>query len=376
VGVNLVAALGERFDARALAAARRDVEARGFRLVRVDGPDERLSAWIDWRFAPSWWSSEARAGSTWYAERGNAIVGFATFGARDLPFPWLRTYRGRDDVGIFGPYGVVPEYRGSGVGRALLTAALSSLAEHHPAALIPAVNDERLCELYRRRAGAHVVDQLSYDVPRARTVILASGDGTNAQNVIDRVAAGEVALELAAVVANDPAAPVLERARSAGIVAEAVCWERPHELRAAYDARLIVALERYDPELVLLLGWMHLLPPAFLERFPETLNTHPAFLPFDPRADEVTMPDGTRIPAFRGARAPRDAFAAGVRWSGATVHRVTRETDRGAVLVRTPLAFAGLPSVEMLHHRIKHLEYAAVPKAIRRWAFERAARLD
>jgi len=120
---------------------------------------------------------------------------------------------------------------------------------------------------------------------------------------------------------------------------------------------------------------MHLLPPAFLERFPETLNTHPAFLPFDPRADEVTMPDGSRIPAFRGAHAPRDAFAAGVRWSGATVHRVTRETDRGEVLVRTPLAFVGLPSVEMLHHRIKHLEYAAVPKAIRRWGFERAARL-
>jgi len=223
VGVNLLAALGERFDARALAAARRDVEARGFRLVRVDGPDERLSAWIDWRFAPSWWSSEARAGATWYAERGDAIVGFASFGARDLPFPWLRAYRDRDDVGIFGPYGVVPEYRGSGVGRALLTAALCSLAERHPAALIPAVNDERLCELYRRRAGAHVVDQLTYDVPRARTVILASGDGTNAQNVIDRVAAGEVALELAAVVANDPAAPVLECARSAGIFTEAVC---------------------------------------------------------------------------------------------------------------------------------------------------------
>ncbi len=141
---------------------------------------------------------------------------------------------------------------------------------------------------------------------------------------------------------------------------------------AAYDARLIAAIERYEPELVLLLGWMHLVPAAFLQRFPETLNTHPAFLPFDPRADEVTMPDGSRIPAFRGAHAPRDAFAAQLRWTGATVHRVTIETDRGAVLVRTPLSFhPELASSDLLHHRIKQLEYAAVPKAIRRWGFER-----
>jgi phosphoribosylglycinamide formyltransferase 1 len=372
VAVNLLAPLGDRYGADRLAAVRRDVEARGFRLVRVDGPDDRLCAWIDWRFAPSWWSSETRAGSTWYAERTGTIVGFAAFGARDLPFPWLRAYRGRDDVGIFGPYGVAPEYRGSGVGRALLSAALCGLAESFPAALIPAVNEERLIALYRRRVDAEVVDRLSYDVPRARTVILASGEGTNAQNVIDRVAAGEIALDIGAVIANDATAPVLERARAAGIAADAVAWDRALERRPPYDKRLIAAIERYEPDLVLLLGWMHLVPAAFLERFPETLNTHPSFLPFDPRADEVTMPDGARIPVFRGAHAPRDAFSAGVRWTGATVHRVTTETDRGAVLVRTPLSFhPQLASDEMLHHRIKQLEYAAVPKAIRRWGFER-----
>jgi phosphoribosylglycinamide formyltransferase-1 len=375
VGVNLLAALGDRFGTETLADARRDAEARGYRLVHAGVPDARLEAWIDWRFAPSWWSSEAHAGSAWYALRGDTIAGFAAFGARDLPFPWLRGYRGRDDVGIFGPYGVIPEDRGTGIGRALLSAALCSLAERYPAALIPAVNDERLCELYLRRAGAHVVDQFSYDIPRARAVLLASGDGTNVQNVVDGVAAGEIALDVGAVIANDAGAGVLERARTAGVPAEAVVWDRAGERRSAYDARLIAALERYDPELVLLLGWMHLVPQAFLDRFPETLNTHPAFLPFDPRADDVTMPDGTRIPAFRGAHAPRDAFAAGVRWAGVTTHRVTADTDRGAVLVRTPLAFhRDIGSGERLHKLLKHLEYAAVPKAIRRWGFERAAR--
>lgn len=371
MAVNLLVALGEGYGVESLAAARREAEARGFRLVRVDAPDERLCAWIDWRFAPSWWSSETRAGSAWYAERDGEIVGFAAFGARDLPFPWLQRYRGRDDVGIFGPYGVAEEHRGSGAGAALLTAALCGLAERHPAALIPAVGDPRLADLYRERVRARVVDEFSYDVPHARAVILASGAGTNAQNVIDRVASGELALELGAVVANAPAAGVLERARSSGLAGEAVSWERAEETRAQYDARLLRVVERYEPELVLLLGWMHVLPAAFLVRFPQTINVHPSFLPFDPRADDVTMPDGSRIPAFRGARAPAAAAAAGVRWSGATVHRVTAEADRGAVLVRTPLPLTPPIETEQLHERIRTLEYAAVPKAIRRWSFER-----
>ncbi len=133
--------------------------------MRVAGPDERLAAWIDWRFAPSWWSSEARAGSAWYAQRGEAIVGFAAFGARDLPFPWLRAYRGRADVGIFGPYGVAPEFRGSGVGRALLSAALCGLAERYPAALIPAVMADRAHRPLSERAAADVVDEFSLRHP-------------------------------------------------------------------------------------------------------------------------------------------------------------------------------------------------------------------
>lgn len=369
--VNLLAALGDRYGAAALAGARARAHAGGYRLVRVDAPDERLAAWIDWRFAPSWWSSEARAGSAWYAERDGAIAGFAAFGARDLPFPWLHAYRGRAEIGIFGPYGVAEEHRATGIGTALLTAALCSLAERYPAALIPAVGDERLARLYERRTGAHVVDEFTYDVPRARTVILASGNGTNAQNVIDRTVAGELALEVTAVIANAADAPVLARARTAEIAAEAVAWGRGRESRAGYDARLIVAVERYEPDLVLLLGWMHLLPQSFLQRFPETINVHPAFLPFDPRADEVTMPDGSRITAFRGGRAPEAAAAAGLRWSGATVHRVTAEADRGEVLVRTPVALDAPVTAEELHARIRPLEYAAVPKAIRRWAFER-----
>jgi phosphoribosylglycinamide formyltransferase-1 len=134
---------------------------------------------------------------------------------------------------------------------------------------------------------------------------------------------------------------------------------------------LIETVARTEPQLVLLLGWMHLLPEAFLRAFPETINVHPAFLPLDPSADTTIAPDGTVLPALRGAHALRDALRAGLAWTGASVHRVTLETDRGAVLVRTPLAVGDATTEQALRERIRPVEFAAVTAAIRRWTFER-----
>ncbi len=373
MAVNLLVTLGSRYGAEALANARRDADARGYRLGRATQPDDRLAAWIDATFAPSWWSSEARASDGWYAEtRDGEIAGFASFGSPARAYPWLRAYRGRDDVGIFGPYGVAPAHRGTGIGAALLDAGLASLAERAAHALIPAVAGERLIAMYLARTGASIIDryEYEYELPRARAVILASGSGTNAQAVIDANTAGRIALDLH-VITNASDAFVRERARTAGIGEAAVVWQRAAEKRAAFDARVIDAVAAQSPDLVLLLGWMHLLPAAFLERFPDTLNVHPAFLPFDPAHDDVVMPDGSRIPAFRGAHSPEDTIAAGVRWSGASVHRVTAATDRGEILVRTPLALAPDITLDELRSGLRPLEHAAVVTAIRRWSFER-----
>ena len=376
MAVNLIATLGDRYGVETLAGAHRDAAARGYRLVRCDGgADDRLAAWIDWTFAPSWWSSEARASAGWYAETSDgALVGFVSFDApaRASPrrYPWLRSYRARADVGMFGPFGVAPTHRKTGIGAALLTAALCSLAARHPLALIPAVAGERLIAMYVARTDARIAGTFTYDVPRARAVILASGNGTNAQTVIDAVGARRIALDLH-VVTNDASAHVRDRARRANVAEEAVVWQRGAETRAAFDQRVIDAVAAPSPDLVLLLGWMHLLPPAFLERFPDTLNVHPAFLPFDPSDDDVVVPDGARIPAFRGAHSPEDTIAAGTAWSGASVHRVTAATDRGGILVRTPLELAPGTTLHDLRARLRPLEHAAVVTAIRRWSFER-----
>jgi phosphoribosylglycinamide formyltransferase-1 len=377
LAVNLIVDFAaERFGEAAATRAHQSAAAQGYRLVHSQCADDRLAAWIDWRFAPSWWSAEARAGEVWCAFNASGeIAGFAVFDARGLRFPWLRAYREQTDIGIFGPYGVAPKHRKTPLGQALLDRALSSLrAKGYARALIPAVGFERLAAMYQARTGAYVADTYTYDSPRRfRATILASGGGTNAQNIFDRVAVGQLPLDLAGVITNSGSAQVIERARRAGVAVEAVMWDRGCETRAAYDARVIDRAAASQPELILLLGWMHVLPPAFIERFPDILNVHPAFLPFDPRADDVVMPDGSVIPAFRGAHALRDALAGRAAWAGASVHRVTTETDRGAIVVRTPLRLDEFTSLPDVIEKLRPIEHAAVAAAIRRWTFERNA---
>jgi phosphoribosylglycinamide formyltransferase-1 len=372
--VNLIVDFAAgRFGETAAARAREAAAARGYELVCFERADDRLAAWIDWQFAPSWWSAEAQAGNVWQAlDARGEIAGFAAFDVRGLRFPWLRGYERDVGIGVFGPYGVAPEHRKTGLGEALLDVALSSLRmQGYTRALIPAVGYDRLITMYETRAGARVADTYRYDSPRRfRATILASGSGTNAQSVFDRVASGVLPLEVGAVVTNTTTAGVIARAERAGVGVRSIVWNRAAETRSAFDTRVTAAVAASQPELVLLLGWMHLLPPGFIDAFSEIMNVHPAFLPFDPQADEVIVPDGSIIPAFRGAHALRDALNARVHWSGASVHRVTAEIDRGAIIVRTPLRLDTIPTHEVAE-RLRPIEHAAVAAAIRRWCFER-----
>lgn len=196
-----------------------------------------------------------------------------------------------------------------------------------------------------------------------RTTILASGGGTNVQTVIDAVAEG-LALDLRAVIANKRGAYALERARKAGIPAFELVWDRKTTSREAYDDKLIALVEQTEPDLVLLLGWMHILPARFIERFPMILNIHPAYLPLEPAANEVDTPDGGSIPAFRGAHAIADALAAGSPWYGASVHRVHREVDRGEIIERRALRLEAKTAEEALE-ALRPIEREVLRAALR-----------
>ena len=371
--VNLLADLGEpRLAGDAMHRALEALDARGIRPVRDQRTPEPLLSWIDAEFGGTW-SSEAAAGGTWIAEDRAGRLGFAAFDPRGLGFFWLRHWRQKPGVGIFGPFGLVERARKSGLGVTLLRAALFSLRERgYRQALIPLVAGERLVEYYRREAGARVIE--SVDLRRGekkwRATILASGNGSNFEALVKRARAGDIPLEVTALMVDRASAFALERARRLGVAASAIVWRRSEESRESYDARLLDAVAATEPEVVVLLGWMHVLGAAFVARFPQLLNLHPAFLPLDPVFDWVTMPDGGVSAAFRGVRAVDDALAAGADWIGASVHRVGFAVDRGELLARAPLRLAPGEPRAALDARLHALEHEVVATALRRWCWE------
>ncbi len=338
--------------------------------------DEKILAWIDDQFGGSW-SSEALAGETVVArdETGEPI-GFATFDSKGMRFRWLRRLAQEPGVGIFGPIGVARDHRRDGVGTKLLFAALSGLRERgYSKALIAAVGDRKTIDWYRRTAGAEIAER--YDVtslvPRKpRVTVMVSGSGTNLQSVLERARSGDLPIDVAAVVSNNAKAYALERARKAGVPSiRAVTWKREGEAREEYDLRLLDEVRADEPDLILMLGWMYLLSEPFVKAFPSLLNLHPAFLPLDPARDDVVMPDGTRMPAYRGPDAVGDALRDKRPWVGATVHAVTAATDRGPVLVRKPLRVAAGETQDEVMQRLHPLEHDLVATAVRRWLYER-----
>jgi phosphoribosylglycinamide formyltransferase-1 len=374
--VNLLARLDDpRFMQQPVHLALEEWDRRGVYIERFHHTPEPILSWIDAEFGGTW-SSEAHAGGIWLASDEGGPAGFVAFDPRGLRFSWLRAWRDRPEVGVFGPFGVVPRARGTGVGRALLDAAMFSLRERGYAfALIPAVAGDRLIAYYEREAGGRVVETLDLE-QRARrwsVTVLASGNGSNFQAVVDAARAGELPIGVTALVSNRANAFALERAAREGVTARVVAWDRSSTTRAAYDDALIDAVAETAPDLVLLLGWMHVLPAGFVERFPHALNIHPAFLPIDADLDSVTMPDGTVIAALRGARAVEDMFTAGIEWGGASVHRLGVDVDRGEVIARAPLHCERGESREAFVTRLHALEHRVLRTAVRRWVYEQAS---
>lgn len=364
--LNLAVELDRRFPVQTLP---------GIEIGPPGAPDERTSAWIDQEFGGCW-SGEANAGSAIVARRDGNPVGFAAFDSTGVRFAWLDGLAREAGTGIFGPFGVAPAERNRGLGRELLRRALNALRERGFArALIPAVTGERLVHYYAESTGATVVERFETGAlhrPLRRTLVMASGNGSNFQAVLEASRSGMLPIEIVALVSNDARAYAVERARNAGVESvRVVSWNRDEEERTAYDERLLEAAKSERPDLVLLLGWMHLLDDSFVGAFPQMLNLHPAFLPLDPRRDDVVMPDGKAIPAFRGPHAIRDALEVSSGWVGATLHRVTASTDRGPVLARKPLRVEPGEDEAHLMSRVHELERDVVRAGVTCWAYER-----
>ena len=172
--------------------------------------------------------------------------------------------------------------------------------------------------------------------------VLVSGEGSNLQALIDE------GLPVAAVASNRAGVRALERAEAAGI-ATGVFDLHEHESREARDAAMADWLAGRGVDLVVCAGYMHLLTDRFLERFPDRIvNVHPALLP-----------------RFPGTQPVRDALAAGVRETGATVHYVDAGVDTGPVIRQEPVAVEPGDTVETLRARIQRVEHRLLPQVVR-----------
>lgn len=169
-----------------------------------------------------------------------------------------------------------------------------------------------------------------------RVVVLVSGSGTNLADLIERVADGRVSATIVAVGA-DRLCGGLSIAEAAGIPTFVETFAEP---RAAWSARIADAAVAFAPDLIVLSGFMRLLDGATVERLePKLINTHPAYLP-----------------EFPGAHAVRDALAAGVSETGASVITVDSGIDTGPVILQRRVAIHATDDEAALHDRIKLVE--------------------
>jgi phosphoribosylglycinamide formyltransferase-1 len=176
-------------------------------------------------------------------------------------------------------------------------------------------------------------------------VVLISGEGSNLQALIDSLHGNEV--EIVGVGSSRAEARGLERARSAGIET-AVFAKADFTDRAARDGALADWIDSRGAKLVVLAGFMELLTPAFIARFPNAIvNVHPALLP-----------------AFAGIHAIEQALDYGVKVAGVTVHFVDEGVDSGAIILQRAFELPYSRDIAVVEQRVHEIEHELLPQAV------------
>ncbi|MDG1813042.1 MAG: phosphoribosylglycinamide formyltransferase [Porticoccaceae bacterium] len=181
---------------------------------------------------------------------------------------------------------------------------------------------------------------------KARLVVLISGGGSNLQSFIDACENGSLNAEVAAVISNKVGVKGLERAAKANIPG-IVIDHRAFDCREEFDENLAELIESFNPDLVVLAGFMRILTPDFVTRFlGKLINIHPSLLP-----------------AYPGLHTHQRAIDAGDKEAGATVHFVTPELDGGPSVLQARVAVKTGDSADDLAARVLGYEHQIYPQA-------------
>ena len=187
-----------------------------------------------------------------------------------------------------------------------------------------------------------------------RVVVCVSGGGTNLQAIIDAVADGTITnTELVGVISNNYGVRALERAKKAGIDAKVVS-PKDYETRAAFNEGLLAAIRAYQPDLIVLAGFLVVIPEAMIEEYEnQIINIHPSLIPSF---------CGT---GYYGLKVHEAALARGVKLTGATVHYVDKGTDTGPILQQKAVEVKPRDTPEILQRRVmEEAEWKLLPAAI------------
>lgn len=176
---------------------------------------------------------------------------------------------------------------------------------------------------------------------------MISGNGSNLQAIIDWVEAGRINANIACVISNRPDAYGLERARNAGI--EAICLDhKQYDDRESYDHALLTTLDSYQPDCVVLAGFMRILTSEFVEHFSgRLLNIHPSLLP-----------------KYKGLNTHQRALDNGDDEHGLSVHFVTPELDGGPVIIQCKVPVFEDDNADALAQRVQEQERSIYPLVV------------
>ncbi|MGO1247051.1 MAG: phosphoribosylglycinamide formyltransferase [Oceanisphaera sp.] len=181
-----------------------------------------------------------------------------------------------------------------------------------------------------------------------RIVVLISGNGSNLQAMLDQADANLLGGEIVAVMSNKADAYGLERARAAGI-ATAVVSNQDHASREHFDAALSETIDGYQPNLVVLAGFMRILTPGFVQHYQgRMLNIHPSLLP-----------------RYQGLNTHQKAIDAGDQEHGCSVHFVTEELDGGPVILQARVPIFADDDAAAVAERVQVQEHAIYPLTVR-----------
>ena len=183
-----------------------------------------------------------------------------------------------------------------------------------------------------------------------KLAVFCSGHGSNFQAILDAVKRRKLRAEVALVVCDDPKAFAIQRAAESGVPA-LVLSPKLFRSRTDYEKFIVRILKNQKVDAVILAGFMRILTPYFINVYKnKILNIHPSCLP-----------------AFKGTRAIEDAFHAGVKETGVTIHVVTAKVDDGPILAQTKVRVSGSDTLKTLEKKIHRTEHRLYPAAIQKF---------